>query len=360
MRFTLLMKTIFTSLEPTAKPLSFRIRSFVIRGSMFALVLGCAASVKVVSAQQNSREAETSQIAIAKASSDDARYRIGAGDVLAIIVRKAPELTMDAVRVDQRGMIRIPMIEGEVTAACKTEGELASQIATLYLEYKKQPSVEVFVREFQSRPVAVIGAINLPGQFRLQRQVRLLELLTFAGGPAERAGRIIEVIHTGGPSICPTDAADIKTASVLEGVALFKLSDTLKGKDGANPFVQPGDIVHLPDADQVFVYGHVVQPRAISLKDKPVTISWAIAMAGGPQRDGKTDGIRIIRQAADGGSKQVILVDLKAIEKRKAEDIVLLPNDIVEVGSSPTKTILGILSGAVAPAISQGAIRVIP
>src|SRR6266478_2840589 len=111
----------------------------------------------------------------------DMRYRIGAGDVLTIQVRKTPELS-GIVRVDQRGMIRIPMIEGDVQAACRTESELAEQITKLYLQYKKNPSVEVFVTEFQSRPVAVIGAVNSPGQFRLQRQIRLVEMLTFAGG----------------------------------------------------------------------------------------------------------------------------------------------------------------------------------
>jgi len=294
-----------------------------------------------------------------KDSTDDTRYRIGAGDVLAILVSKAPELSSEAVRVDQRGMIRLPMIEGEVTAACKTEGELAAQIRALYLEYKNDPSVQVFVREFQSRPVAVIGAINAPGQFRLQRRVRLLELLSFASGPSERAGRSVEVIHGSGPDICEAKGSDSKSVSSLGGMSLYTLNDTLKGVESANPFVQPGDVVHIPEADVVFVYGHVIQPRAISLKDKPVTVSWAIAMAGGPQRDAQTDRIRIIRQASDGG-KQEIPINLKAIEMQKAPDIVLLPNDIVAVGTSATKTILGILQGAIAPAISQGAIRVIP
>jgi polysaccharide export outer membrane protein len=266
---------------------------------------------------------------------------------------------MEAVRVDQRGMIRIPMIDGEVRAACQTEGQLATQIATLYLEYKKNPSVEVFVREFQSRPVAVIGAVNAPGQFRLQRQVRLLELLSFAGGPSGSAGRVINVIHTDGPSICEKGASGDATAG-FQGLAVFKLNDTLTGQEAANPFVQPGDIVSLPEADQVFVVGHVLNPRAISLKDKQITVSRAIAMAGGPQRDSKTSRIRIVRQTADGVGKQEIFVDLKAIEKQKAEDVALIPNDIVDVPSSAGKTLLQALQGAVAPALSQSTIRAIP
>jgi polysaccharide biosynthesis/export protein len=290
---------------------------------------------------------------------DDTRYRIGPGDVLAIFVRKAPELSLEAVRVDQRGMISIPMIEEQVKAACRTESELATQVATLYSQYKRNPSVAVFVRDFQSRPVAVIGAVNAPGQFRLQRQIRLLELLSFAGGPSDKAGRVIDVIHTGGPDICQSNASD-GTPPSFQGLGVFKLPETLKGKEGSNPFVQPGDIISLPEADQIYVVGDVYQPRAIALKDKPITVSKAIAMAGGPQRDSKVSRIRIVRQTNEGEQKQEIFVDLNAIEKRRAEDIVLLPNDIVAVPTSTGKILLNALTGAIAPALSQGTIRAIP
>ena len=290
-------------------------------------------------------------------TSEDTRYKIGPGDVLAIMVRKSPELSMEAVRVDQRGMIRIPMIDHEIAAGCRTENELATQIATLYLEYKKNPSVEVFVREFQSRPVAVIGAVNQPGQFRLQRQVRLLEMISFAGGPSEKAGRIVEVIHTGAPNPC-LNVDEEKAGTSTAGLGVYNLTETLKGREGANPFVQPGDVVSLPDADQVFVVGHVFQPRSIALKEKDITVSRAIAMAGGPQRDAKTNRIRIVRQTDAG--KQEMFVDLKAIQSQRAPDVALLPNDIVEVGTSTGKTMLNILQGTVPSVISNGAIRAVP
>src|SRR5687767_9883985 len=54
----------------------------------------------------------------------DERYRIGAGDVLDIRVFNRPQLSREAVRVDGRGMIRMPLIEEEIQALCLTEGEL--------------------------------------------------------------------------------------------------------------------------------------------------------------------------------------------------------------------------------------------
>lgn len=326
-------------------------------GFLFAtFIITSCLSASAAFGQQAPPDVAASNVAALRPSGEDTRYRIGPGDVLTVAVRKAPELS-GPVRVDQRGMIRLPMIEGEITAACRTEGELATEIATLYLKYKNNPTVEVFVAEFQSRPVSVIGAVNAPGQFRLQRQVRLLELLSFAGGPSASAGRVINVIHTGAPDICARRSA--ATTAAAPGLTVFELNDTLKGKEEANPFVQPGDMVSLPEADQVFVVGHVMQPRAISLKDKQITVSRAIAMAGGAARDGKTSKIKVLREVA-GGEKQELIVDLKAIQKRRAVDLVLMPNDVVEVGASVSKTILQMLTGTASSAISSGVVRAIP
>src|SRR6266545_777567 len=67
----------------------------------------------------------------------DARYRIGPGDVLEVRVLRAPELSREGVRVDQSGMIRMPMLDIDIQAACLTEAELAANIARLYLKYKR-------------------------------------------------------------------------------------------------------------------------------------------------------------------------------------------------------------------------------
>lgn len=300
------------------------------------------------------------QLAPPPAGGADTRYRIGAGDVIEIRVLKAPELSRDAVRVDQRGMIRIPMFDDDVQAACLTEGELAQRIATIYLKYKKHPHVDVFVKEFQSQPVAVVGAVNAPGQFKLQRQIRLLELLTFAGGQAERAGQSIQIVHAGGPSICESPAASESGEVTGNAVATYKLSETLLGLPEANPYVRPGDIISVLAADQIYVIGNVIKPTAIALRE-PTTVSRAIAMAGGVGPASKKSRVHVVRQQpGPNGARTDFYVDLDAIRKRKAEDVALQANDIVEVPTSTTKNILQSLVGVIAPTVTQGAVRVIP
>jgi polysaccharide biosynthesis/export protein len=296
-------------------------------------------------------------IAQAQVSTADSRYRIGPGDVLEVRVLRAPELSRDAVRVDQRGMIRMPMWNEDIPAACLTEGELAQQIATLYLKYKRQPHVDVFVKEFQSQPVAVTGAVHAASNFKLQRQVRLLEVLSFAGGPSTSAGQTVQIVHAGGVSACDKESDSL--ANDVGGVVTYKLSDTLRGIPEANPYIRPGDIVEVLAADQVYVIGNVLRPTIIPLKE-PITLSRAIAVAGGTAPSTKKDKVRIIRQTPGSTTKQEIYVDLSAIEKRKAEDVALLANDIVDVPISGTKSFLRSLVGTIAPTVSQLPIRVIP
>ena len=289
----------------------------------------------------------------------DTRYRIGPGDVLEVRVARAPELSRDMVRVDQSGMIRMPMLDVDIPAACLTEPQVAENIAKLYRKYKKDPHVEVFVKEFQSQPVAVMGAVRNPAQFKLQRPVRLLELITFAGGQAPNAGQIIQIVHAGGSARCEKQSGESNSDSVASALATYNLADTLQGLPDANPFVQPGDIVQVPEAAQVFVVGNVLKPVAIPLKE-PLTVSKAVAMAGGTAPNTKRDKVRIIRQVAGKTTKEEIVIDLTAIEKNRAEDVGLVPNDIVDVPVSGTKRFLSSLIGGLGPSVSNLPIRVIP
>jgi polysaccharide export outer membrane protein len=288
----------------------------------------------------------------------DDRYRIGPGDVLDIRVFNRPQLSREAVRVDQAGVIQMPLIEGDIKAACLTEGELAKEIARLYLKYQRHPYVNVFVKEYSSTPVAVIGAVDKPGRFQLQRRVRLLELLAFAGGQTEKAGARIQLARTGSINTC--DAPKGEAAGTLavasddgsETVFYFNLNDTLRGDEKSNPYVRPGDIINLPEADQAYVVGNVFKPQAVTLKD-PVTVSQAIAMAGGTLPATRTNGIRIIRQTPGSPEKTVIIVDLKAINTRRADDVALQANDIVEVPTSSGKKIMNSILGAISPVVSN-------
>ena len=292
--------------------------------------------------------------ALSAQAQQDERYRIGAGDVLDIRIYNRPQLSREAVRVEGSGMIRMPLIETEIQAACQTEGELAKEIATRYTKYYRNLQVDVFIKGYHSRQVAIIGAVNDQSRFELQRRVRLLELLTYAKGPSAKAGQTINIVHS-------TNVSPCKQATENEdngAFSTFKLSDVLAGKPESNPYLEAGDIVTVPEADQVYVVGNVFMPLTIPLRE-PITLTRAIAMAGGLKQDTRKDKIRVLRQEPGTSVRKEITVDLYAIEKKRSEDLALAPNDIIDVPTSAGKSFLRSLIQGVAPGVGQLPVRVV-
>jgi polysaccharide export outer membrane protein len=289
------------------------------------------------------------------AYAQDDRYRIGTGDVLDIRIYNRPQLSREAIRVEGSGMIRMPLIETEIQASCLTEGELAKEISTRYAKFYKNLQVDVFIKEYHSRQVAIIGAVNDQSRFELQRRVRLLELLTYAKGPSPRAGQTINIVHSTAASPCKKDDDTDASAAFTS----YKLSDVLQGDPKSNPYLEAGDIVTLPEADQVYVVGNVFSPLTIALKE-PITLTRAIAMAGGLKQDTRKDKIRVLRQEPGTTIRKEITVDLYAIEKKRSEDLALLPNDIIDVPTSAGKSFLRSLVQGVVPGVGQLPVRVVP
>jgi polysaccharide export outer membrane protein len=309
---------------------------------VFAVVMASTAVAQPQPTADSKPAAAQTVASPATASPDNQRYRIGAGDLLDIHILNRPNLSRDSVRVDGSGMIRMPLIDSDIQAACKSEGELAKEISTRYLKYYRNAQVDVFVREYHSLEVALIGAVNQQGRYQMQRRLRLLELLTFAKGPSEKAGQTINIIRGPRNELCTSGADPADSAG---GFISLRLNDTLRGEEKANPYMEAGDIVTIPEADQVYVVGNVYHPQAIPIKD-PITVSHAIAVAGGPLRDSKTDRVHIIRQVPGSSGQSELYVSLKDIASKKTEDVLLRPNDVVEVSESTSKSMLRALMGS--------------
>jgi polysaccharide biosynthesis/export protein len=324
----------------------------VIRGYP-VLICGLLVILSLVSAAD--AQPATVQAANPAGNGSTQRYRIGAGDVLDIRIMNRPNLSREAVRVEGDGMIRMPLIDGEIQAACKSVSELESDIAKRYLKFYRNPQVDVFIKEYHAREAALIGAVNEQGRYQMQRPLRLLELLSFAKGPSDKAGQTINIVRGPRTDACGTNGEAVSDEG---GFISLRLNDTLRGEEKANPFVQTGDIVTIPEAEQVYVVGNVYSPKALPMKE-PITVSRAIAMAGGPLRDSKTDRIHIVRQQPN-GARAELYVNLTAIARQRAEDILLQPNDIVEVPESTGKSVIRSLLGAVAPSVAQLPVRIVP
>lgn len=288
-------------------------------------------------------------------------YRIGVGDVIDVAVSKNDTLSKSGVRVNNTGGIQLPMLDADLPAACLTERELADVIREKYKKYLLEPYVNVTVKEFNSNPVAFIGAVNSPGRFQLQRPVRLLELVTYVNGPSPAAGESVEIIRNQRLPYCRENKLIIPPDADDELISL-PLSKTLSGDTEANPFLKAGDIVRIESADkrQAYIVGNVKNALTIDLKE-PVTLTQAIAMAGGVTAGAETGKIKIQRRAKGSLNPVEIIVSLKEINQRKKEDVRLEPDDIIEVpGPSGGKKILRDIFKALGNSAGRLPISVIP
>lgn len=293
-----------------------------------------------------------------KAVEED-QYLINPGDVLDVRVFGQAQFSRDNVRVSEDGKIRMPFIDGDITAVCLTERNLRDKITELLKEFLRDPQVDVVVREYQSTPIAVLGAVRTPSRFQLSRRrnISLVELMAQVGGPSDRAGQTIQVTRASREGCVKLEETD--GDSFASGSTFYKLEETMRGDAKANPLVRPGDIVIIPEAEQVFVVGNVVSPRAVAMRE-PITLSKAIAAAGGVLPDSKRDKVRLVRQDPSAPlEKREIIVDLGAIEKLRAEDIALQPNDIIEVPLSGGKRLFKTFIGSFVPSVAQLPTRVI-
>jgi polysaccharide export outer membrane protein len=279
-------------------------------------------------------------------------YTIGAGDVIDVVVNKNDALTRTGVRVSERGTIQLPMFDEDVPAACMTERELADQIKEKYKKYLIEPYINVAVREFISNPVSLIGAVQSPGRFQVQRPTRLLELITLVNGPSAAAGNTIEIIRTLNRPYC-SDGKLIPRSEISEEIVTLSLSDAMKGIESANPFVRGGDIIRVVEAEPMNAYlqGAVKASMTIDLKE-PVTLSQAVAMAGGLAPGANAEKILIRRQIPDSINRSDLIVSLKAINQGKQDDILLEPNDIISVpGPSGFRKVLKRVTDTLIPSL---------
>jgi polysaccharide export outer membrane protein len=295
-------------------------------------------------------------------------YRIGPEDVLNINVFEAQELNRE-VRVSASGEISLPLL-GSVRAAGLTPRELEFVFQELlHRTYMKDPHVSVFVREMQSHPVSVMGAVRRPGVFQIRGSKTLLEVLSLAEGLADDAGETVIILRgaalsqepdraTYHPALTdqPSSAAAQNTGeaqaassvrngnpSISESAVQVDLKDLLESSDSRNnPMVHPGDIVKVTRAGVVYVIGEVRKPGGFALKsNESISVVQALALSEGLTRTAAKANARIIRTDPKNGERKETPIDLGKILTGKAPDPMLEAKDIVFVPNSAAKTTFG-------------------
>jgi len=246
-------------------------------------------------------------------------YRIGRQDLLEISVFGVDELDQ-TVRVADDGSISMPLL-GRLVVAGLTKGELEGLIARLLGEaYVHDPQVTVFIKEYESRMVAVSGAVKKPGTYEMLGEKTLLEMISMAGGLDTDLGREIIIFRRAESGATERIGVDLEQLVYAADPAL-------------NHVVRPGDIIYVPNVEKVriFVSGAVKNPDLYEVpKDEPVTVLKAITIAGGTTDRAALKRVQILRTDPD-GNRVTLLVNLRQVKKGTAEDPILQKDDIVLV-----------------------------
>ncbi|HKG46126.1 MAG TPA: polysaccharide biosynthesis/export family protein [Pyrinomonadaceae bacterium] len=289
-------------------------------------------------------------------------YLLGPGDVVDVRVFGQPELSSSA-QVDGDGNLSaLPFLETPIRAKCRTDKDVQKDITLAYAKFINNPQVSVRIAERNSRqPATVFGAVRQATRVEMKRKVRLNELMAVSGGFTERAAGTIQILHTE-PLMCP-EAGEEAEAGPIDGtkipLQIVKIADLRAGKTEANPVIRPGDYVLVTEAEPVYITGAVLSPGGLYLRDQ-LTLSRALAMAGGVRKEAKLNEVKIYRQRPGSTNQDTIVVDVAAIKKNQKPDFVLEPYDIIEVTESGMfskdrigQTLVGALTGSITGAISS-------
>jgi polysaccharide export outer membrane protein len=263
---------------------------------------------------------------LAALSTSNADYKLGPGDLIEIRVFGVGNFDQQ-LRISARGTITLPIIE-TVVAAGLSASELEVKLASLLEgEVIKNPQVAVFVKEYRSQQVTVLGAVQRPGQFQMSSQLRLTDALSMAGGLQPNASEEAMIQR---PSPDGKDEiVKINLTQLLE-----------RGDLTLNTVVRAGDIIHVaPREDQiVYVVGELNRPQAFALPARQkVRVSEIYALAGGAARTAKAGDSRLIRYD-QAGHRQEIKVNFPEVIRGKQEDFFVQAKDIIFVPGSKIKT----------------------
>ena len=201
------------------------------------------------------------------------------------------------------------------------------------------PQVSVFLKERNSQPVSVIGAVTRPMVYQVIRPTTLLEVLAAAGGITDDAGSQIVISRAARPSspgIQPASETSNKTPD--QQVISIRLQDLLESGDSKfNVPVYGGDVVSVPRAGIVYVLGAgIAQPGGYVVQSHgdQITVLKAVALAHGLTGYAKADSAVIMRTNPATGQKDEIPIHIEKIEKHHAEDVVMISNDVLYIPDS--------------------------
>jgi polysaccharide export outer membrane protein len=257
---------------------------------------------------------------------------VGPGDVLHVQVLDTPEMEQHP-RVTDAGAI--PLIGvGSAQVAGLTPQEAAAKVRQLLISshYMNHPDVTVTIESYASQTVSVLGQVTNPGTYSIATPRSVMSVISLAGGLTNSANYTITIQHHG--------SAEKPTKYTLSNDPDVAIANDVK--------VMPGDTVIVPKAGIAYVLGDVGRPGGFVMQNNhsQLTLMQAVALAGGTLSSAVPSHAKLIRRLPDSGYKEVP-INFSAIQKGKAPDFQLNPDDVIYIPYSYLRNIASSASGIV-------------
>ena len=256
-------------------------------------------------------------------SVEHAPIKISPGDLLVVTVDGVPDYKPE-VRVSENGAISLPLI-GDVSVGGSSVEQVQNEIARRMSEgnYFRDPHVSVFVKEYVSIGISVLGEVAHPGVYPSLGVRRLYDVISASGGFSARAGKTVTITHRETPQKPITVAIDADPAKSVS----------------SNVEVEPGDTIMVSKAGLVYVVGDVGRPGGFIMdNNEQITVLQVLAMAQGVNRSAALGSARIIRRTSQGPTE--VQVPLKKMMAAKMSDMEMQPEDILFIPGSAAKSVL--------------------
>ncbi|MGZ8318259.1 MAG: polysaccharide biosynthesis/export family protein [Telluria sp.] len=294
---------------------------------------------QLILTEKQQREQRANQDLSHLVVADPPPYKIGPGDILAIVVWDHPELAghgmiasstnTDAGTpgapapgfvVDYEGKVQFPFA-GSLKLAGLTEEQARSLLVTRLARYIAQPNVTLRVQAYRSKRIYIDGEVRSPGLQAINDiPMTLLEALNRAGGLQPTADQSRIVLER------EKKRYDIDLRELVQ-----------KGVNPGHVLLVNGDVVRVRSRDEskVFVSGEVVSPKALTMHNGRLSLNEALGESGGiSPHTGDARQVYVVRKAVDG--TRIFQLDARQTGAlAMAEAFELHPKDLVYVAASP-------------------------
>jgi polysaccharide export outer membrane protein len=283
--------------------------------------------------------------------------RLGPGDQVSVWVRDVEEISERIYRIEDDGTVRIPLI-GAVRMGGLTLKEVETSLIEPLKKVVLEPQVHLAVTELRSNPSTVTGAVKNPGVIQIRDRVTVLQAISMAGGLDGEAGRYVRITRQIQYGKIPLATAQMDSSNQFSW-AEEDLNELMNGTNAvANLAVQPQDVINVLSAPVVYIMGEVHRTGEVPLTRKApvVTVLEAIARAEGMTEIAAPKKALILRARSD-APRENIPIDIKKVLEGKADDLKLVPNDILFIpnNKSTAKTI-ALQALQIATSVSTGVV----